>query len=490
MSSVDTAWLHMDRPTNPMTIVSLMRFRRPLDLGRVMQMVEKGFLVFQRLRMRPVESITGADWEEDAHFRLARHVRRVVLPAPGNERALADLVGGLAGRRLDPRHPRWQFTLIDGVDGGSALLIRIHHCYADGIALMRVLLSLADEPPQSVDPEAAQDKEPGASVQSWLERLTPAALSRVMHEGTDLVARGLHLALHPGEMTEAALQGVGIAAEFARVALLADDPATPLRGKLSTRKRVAWSKPLPLAIAREAAHALGCTINDVLTAAVAGAFGAYLRASGSDVTGLSIRAAVPVNLRPLHEPPTLGNQFGLVFAPLPLGIDNPYERIFAVHTQMQELRQSQQPLMSIVLLSVLGLAPKALQQPAVDLLSNKASLVMSNVPGPRAALRICGEELIDVLFWVPQSGNIGVGVSVLTYNGRIHFGVIADRNLIAEPQRITREFEKQIRVLAGPVPRLAGAGPRGARLSRTRAGGRTAAKRGARARRSNLLPKR
>jgi WS/DGAT/MGAT family acyltransferase len=456
MSSVDTAWLHMDRPTNPMTIVALMRFRRPLDLGRVMQMVEKGFLVFERLKMRPVEGITGVAWEEDAHFRLARHVRRVVLPAPGDERALADLVGRLAGRRLDPRYPRWQFTLIDGVKGGCALLIRIHHCYADGIALIRVLLSLADEAPQHAEPEAAPDKAPGSAVQSWLERVTPAALGRVMHESASLVDRGLH----PGEMTDAARQGIGIAAELARVALLADDPPTPLRGKLSTRKRVAWSKPLPLTIAREAAHALGCTINDVLTAAVAGAFGSYLRASGTDVTGLCIRAAVPVNLRSPQEPATLGNQFGLVFAPLPLGIANPYERIFAVHTQMQELRQSQQPLMSIMLLAVLGLAPKTLQQPAIDLLSNKASLVMSNVPGPRTALRICGEELVDVLFWVPQSGNIGVGVSVLTYNGRIHFGVIADRKLIPEPQRVVNAFAKQIRDLAGPVPRLAGARPK------------------------------
>jgi WS/DGAT/MGAT family acyltransferase len=443
MSSVDTAWLHMDRPTNPMTIVALMRFGRRLDFRRVSHMVQQRFLAFPRLRMRPVEDITGAAWEEDSHFRLARHVQRVALPEPGDERALADLVGELVGRRLDPRYPRWQFTLIDGVGDGCALAVRIHHCYADGIALVRVLLSLADAP-QELTASAGSGAAAAREAERRLERLAP--------ESSDLIDRGLHLAFHPDEIGEVARQGIGIAAEFARVALLADDPPTPLRGKLSTRKRVAWAEPMPLEAARSTAHALGCTINDVLTAAVAGAFGAYLRSVGVDVSGMSIRATVPVNMRPAGEPPTLGNQFGLVFVPLPIGIANPYERIFSVHAQMQALRQSQQPLMSMVLLAVLGLGPKALQQPAVDLLSNKATLVMSNVPGPRLPMHFCGEEPQDVLFWVPQSGNVGIGVSVLTYNDRIHFGLIADKNLIPEPQRVVLEFVRQVRELAGSLP--------------------------------------
>lgn len=447
MSSVDTAWLHMDRPTNPMTIVGLMRFRRRLAFERLKEIVAERFLAFQRLRMRPVESVTGVAWEEDAHFRLSRHVRRRTLSPPGGERALAELVGRLLGRPLNPDHPRWQFDLIEGVGKGCALIVRIHHCYADGIALMRVLLSLAD-PVQDPDASMAPAAEPlPTPAQSWLELLTPAAVSRALQEGSDLAGRGLHLALHPGELGETARQGVGIAAEFARVALLADDPPTPLRGKLSTHKRVAWCRPLPLEIARSAAHALDCTINDVLTAAVAGAFGRYLGDAGVDVSGMSVRAAVPVNLRPPGEPLGLGNQFGLVFMTLPIGIANPRDRIYAVHAEMQALRQSPQPLMSMVLLAVLGLGPKTLQEPAVDLLSNKATLVLSNVPGPRAPMKLCGVPIEEVLFWVPQSGNLGIGVSVLTYKDRIHFGLIADRNLIPEPQRVADEFELQVRSL-------------------------------------------
>jgi WS/DGAT/MGAT family acyltransferase len=452
MSSVDTAWLHMDRPTNPMMIVGLMRFRRRLDFERLKEIVAERFLAFQRLRMRPVESLTGVVWEEDEDFRLDRHVRRMTLSPPGNEHALAELVAQLLGRRLNPRYPRWQYDLIEGVGKGCALMVRIHHCYADGIALMRVLLSLAD-PMQEPDALRAPAAEPEPTpAQSWLELLTPAAINRALREGSDLVGRGLHLALHPGELGEMGRQGVGIAAELARVALLADDAPTPLRGKLSTHKRVAWCRPVPLEIARSSAHALGCTINDVLTAAVAGAFGTYLRDAGVDVSGMSIRATVPVNLRPPGEPTGLGNQFGLVFMPLPIGIANPVDRIYAVHAQMQALRQSPQPLMSMVLLAVLGLGPKTLQQPAVDLLSNKATLVMSNVPGPRTPMKLGGVPIDEVLFWVPQSGNLGIGVSVLTYKDRVHFGLIADRNLIPEPQRVADEFERQVRDLVSALP--------------------------------------
>jgi diacylglycerol O-acyltransferase len=452
MSSVDTAWLHMDRPTNPMTIVALMRYGRRLNFRSLARAVEQRFLVHPRLRMRPVETLTGVQWEEDAHFRLARHLRRTRLAPPGDERALADAVADLAARRLDPRYPRWRFDLIDGVGDGCALVVRIHHCYADGIALVRVLLGLADPVPGPADQVAPVPAANHLPVESWLKRLTPAAINRVMQEGSELVERGLHLALHPRELSEAARQGIGIAAELARVTLMPNDPPTPLRGKLSTRKRVAWSRPLPLEAVRAAAHALGCTINDVLTAAVAGAFGAYLRGAGVDTSGMTIRATVPVNLRAAGEPAGLGNQFGLVFMPLPIGIANPYERIYSVHAQMQLLRESQQPLMSIVLLAILGLGPKTLQQPAVDLLSDKATLVMSNVPGPRVPMKLCGVEMREVLFWVPQSGNLGIGVSVLTYNDQIHFGLIADRNLMPEPRRVVDEFERQVRQLGDGLP--------------------------------------
>jgi WS/DGAT/MGAT family acyltransferase len=180
---------------------------------------------------------------------------------------------------------------------------------------------------------------------------------------------------------------------------------------------------------------------------VAGAFGRYLRNHGFDPDGLRLRASMPVNLRSASEPLTLGNRFGLVYVDLLPGIANPIERLHAMHSGMEAIKRSLQPPMSLVALSAMGLLPAALQTSAVDLFSRKASAVVSNVPGPRAPLSLCGQRVAEMYFWVPQSGSIGLGVSLLSYAGRLHFGVIADRALVESPRQIIEGFANEFESL-------------------------------------------
>ncbi len=234
--------------------------------------------------------------------------------------------------------------------------------------------------------------------------------------------------------------------EFAKVLALPDDPPTPLRGPLSGTKAIAWADPIPLAEVRTIGRALDCTVNDVVMATVAGALGGHLRDRGFDTDELVLRASVPVNLRTASEPHTLGNKFGLVFVDMAVGVRNPLQRVFAMHDTMKGIKESVQPPMTLAALGIMGMLPGALQVPAVDLLSRKGSVVVSNVPGSQAPLYLCGQRITEMHFWVPQSGTIGVGISVLTYAGQVHFGVIADRNLIDDPaslaDRFAPEFEK------------------------------------------------
>jgi WS/DGAT/MGAT family acyltransferase len=234
--------------------------------------------------------------------------------------------------------------------------------------------------------------------------------------------------------------------EFARVVALPDDPASPLRAPLSGEKRVAWSEPLDLQEVKTVSRALGCTVNDVLMATVAGALGAYLRAEGFDTQDVSLRASVPVNLREADEAMTLGNKFGLLFVELPVGVANPLQRAYTMHDTMRALKGSQQPPLTLTVLALLGMLPNVMQGPVLDLFSRKGSLVASNVPGPQAPLYLCGQRITQMYFWVPQSGSIGVGVSILSYAGEVFFGLIADRACIAEPaqvvDRLGPEFER------------------------------------------------
>jgi WS/DGAT/MGAT family acyltransferase len=267
----------------------------------------------------------------------------------------------------------------------------------------------------------------------------------------------VHRLFHPGEAAALAAQAGGMASELLNVLALPDDPPTPLRGVLTGEKAVVWGAPLPLSEVHTIGRALGCTINDVLMSTVAGAFGRNLRGRGFEPGGLRLRASVPVNLRGANEALTLGDRFGLVFVDLMPGIANPIERLHAMHSSTEAIKRPLQPPMSLVALSVMGLLPASLQAPAIELFSRKASAVVSNVPGPRAPLYLCGQRVTEMYFWVPQSGSIGLGVSLLSYASRLHFGVIVDRGLVESPGQLidafAREFENLL--LAATVGTLA-----------------------------------
>jgi hypothetical protein len=185
--------------------------------------------------------------------------------------------------------------------------------------------------------------------------------------------------------------------------------------------------------------------------------GGYLRERGFDTDDLTLRASVPVNLRAPDEPLTLGNRFGLVFVELATGIVNPLARLFATSDTMAALKGSLQPPMALMSLGLMGMMPARVQAPLVELFSRKATAVVSNVPGPQAPLFMCGQRVTEMYFWVPQSGSIGLGVSLLSYAGKVYFGMISDQQLVDDPDtlvaRFAPEFEKLL--LAATVGALA-----------------------------------
>lgn len=420
MAAVDAAWMRMDRPTNLMVVVGVLVLDQPLDFARFRDLIATRFLRFARFRCRPVDELRGAAWKPDARFDLDAHLRRVALPGPAGQAELEALVSDLAGTQLDRRRPLWQFHVVEDYAGGTAVVVRIHHCYADGLALARVFLSLTDDAPP-LPAAAGGDTGPAggrvAEGAAWLGRLG----------GT--VLEPLSLPVLAGRTLDATL-------ELARVAALPDDPPTSLKGPLGTRKAVAWAPPLPLADVRTVAHALGCTVNDVVMAAAAGALGEYLRGRGECGDDLTVRATVPFNLRDPREAAALGNQFGLVFLELPVGVRDPLERVRLVHERMRELKRSPQPSVMLGLMTALGAAGETLQSAAVDLLSRKATLVATNVPGPPTPLRLAGRRVSQAIFFVPQSGDIGLGLSILSYAGAVQLGVLADRRRMGDPRRL------------------------------------------------------
>ena len=454
MSRVDTAWLRMDNDVNLMMIVGVWLLQPGITYEALCERIGTKLLKYDRFRQKVVHDTLGASWVADDDFDIHRHVLHETLKkkrGQSERSALQEHAGALANTPLDPGHPLWQFHLIDDYEGGSAVVARIHHCIGDGIALISVMLSITDggmDPPQRKRREAA-DTEGDWLSDAVVKPLTDLAAKAIGMYGGGM-AKSMEMLANPQQplfgSLDMARTGYKVMADVAALALMPDDSPTRLKGKPIGQKIVAWGEPMPLDQVKTVGKALGCSINDVLLACVAGAIGEYLRGHGDDPTGQEIRAMVPVNLRPLDKAWQLGNRFGLAPLTLPIGIENPVERVYAVRRRMNELKQSHQPLLAFAVLSVAGLMIKPVQDAILGLFAKKATAVMTNVPGPATRLKFCGATLRQTMFWVPASGDIGLGVSILSYGGGVQFGLITDKHLCPDPQaiidRFAPEFEK------------------------------------------------
>lgn len=447
MSKVDTAWLRMDSDHNLMMIIGVWTLRPGVSHDDLCERVRERLLRYPRFRQKVTEDAAGATWVEDRDFDVRRHVVLEKLPRAkgGAQAALQERVGRLATEPLDRHRPLWQFHLVEDYDGGSALIARIHHCIADGIALIAVMMSLVDG---GAPPPERRRKDTPAGAEDWIADTLVKPLVDVTVKALDAAGDGAARSLQMLRDPQAGLSGSAdlarlafqVLSDAAALALMPDDSRTRLKGQPVGKKRVAWCEPLPLDEVKAVGKALNCSINDVLLSCVAGAIGEYLRGQGDDVAGVEIRAMIPVNLRPMEKAWQLGNRFGLVPLVLPVGIENPIERVYEVRRRMAALKGSTQPLLAFGLLTVAGLLIKPAQDAMLNLFGRKTTAVMTNVPGPREKLSFLGAKLEQTMFWVPQSGDIGLGVSILSYGGGVQFGVITDAGLCPRPQAIIDEF--------------------------------------------------
>lgn len=392
-----------------MTIVGVIGLDSPIALGELRQLLEERLLRYPRFRMRFEEGRWGrVRLRPSADFDIAQHVHP--MPTPDTEQGLRDVLGNLAGDLLPEDRPPWEVHLIDGLAGGSLLVVRLHHSLADGISLIQVLVSLCDDPPDARAHRTAGSSRTG---------------NRVAH-------------------------ALRIAAAAVRLALKPPDPPTSLKSPLTGRKHVSWSRTFSLATLREVAQAQDATVNDLLMSALSGALHDLLAERGeSDTT--SLRAMVPFNLRPTVVGQPLGNRFGLVIPELPVGNLSAASRLGAVRERMAALRKAAEGAAAYAVLNFMGFSARAVESALVWFFGRKSSLVMTNVPGPRQPLQLGGRTINRLLFWVPQAGGIAVGVSVISYAGTVILGVLSDGGSLAEPRRLVDAFEAQLEAYGAAV---------------------------------------
>jgi WS/DGAT/MGAT family acyltransferase len=476
MGPADVLWLNMDRPTNLMVIVSVVLLESVPDWDRVLDVVRERIIepypVFSQ-RARLPRGLTGHRWEDDPEFDLERHVHRATLSGAATTAAadaeLQAYVEDHLPRPFDRSRPLWEVHLVDGHGSGAALVFRIHHALADGIALTRVLLGLTEDadglPGDLVGPPATTDlatsplatADSAGAVASGL-RLTGNAT----RAGWDrLRSKGARAAL-----TEAA----GLTLRTGQVVsdlLLTTNPTSALGGVPGHRKRLVWTEPLPLPGLKQAGRLVGATLNDVLLSAVAGALHAYQDERGREPVDLV--TMVPVNVRPLDQPlpRELGNRFALVFLRFPSRDATPLGRLALSKARMDWLKASPEAALTFALISVIGRVPAAVERRVVDFFADKAIGVTTNVAGPREVRYLAGVAVTGVLGWVPGSGRHTLGFCIVTYDDAVRIGIMADESVVPDPESLLAALEDEVALLVR-IGDAGSGGPTTPRLRRPR----------------------
>ena len=451
VSTADAAWLRMEAPANPMTITGVLGLGQDIDVGTLRRWVSERLLVFDRFRMRvDAPGSSSPTWVPDEAFDLDRHVLEADLPAPGGKVGLEALVSRLMSTPLPFDRPPWTFHLVRGVttEGGAdgcTVVGRLHHVIGDGIALMHVLIHAADEHHRDDFGTGRGPKKPAA------ERLA-RTLREAGHETLDLLTSPAHLA-------ERARTAGASAKAVAGLLAMRSDSETVFKGAATPTKRAAWTSPIALDDVKAVGDALGAKVNDVLMTAASGGLRRYLAGRGEPVDGVEIRAAVPFNVRALDRAHELGNSFGLVFVLLPVGAATARERLRVTKGRMDAVKRSAEPLVVYGILQTIGRAPGWAHRQVVKMFSEKASAVMTNVPGPTETLHVLGAPLDTLMFWVPQAGDIGLGISIFSMDGTVRVGVGADAAYAPDPSALADAFEAEFAAL---VEEFAGDGGRGA----------------------------
>jgi WS/DGAT/MGAT family acyltransferase len=416
MSAADAAWFHNDGPANLAIVMGVVLTKKPLDFDRVRKIYSERLMSFDRFRQRVVETgfpMATPHWQDMPHFNIDQHLHHIALAAPHDHGALIRLVNDLASMPLDRSLPLWQAYVVDDVDGGSALITRCHHCMADGTAMMTVTQRLFDPPP-GAKPLAAPRARGGRVGGGAGKGLFAPAIELIADAARDAIALAGGAGMLVGEL------------------LRADDPRSPLKGEFVLGKHVAWSKLVAIRDIKVIGKRHDAKVNDVLVAAMTGALRSYLKGRGIDVNHTTVRAMVPVDLRPPERIGQLGNEFGLVLLDLAVTKARADHRLALTKARMDALKRSPEPLATKALLNLLGRGPKLLEDVSNDLFGRKASVVMTNVVGPREVLYLAGVPI--------------------------------ERILVPDPEAITREFNREFQKMlksatAGATKRAATRAP-------------------------------
>jgi WS/DGAT/MGAT family acyltransferase len=443
LSGLDASFLALERGGAHMHVGSVLVLEGPAPpYDELCAAIERRLHLVPRYRQKLAHAPGGLGrplWIDDPHFNLGYHVRHTALPAPEGETELKRLAGRLFSQALDRDKPLWEVWLVQRVgDGDFALICKTHHALVDGISGVDIMAVLFD---------LDRDPAPRTNAPAWYPRPEPSgaalladALAAQAEVPVD-AARALAGAVtDPGGTfrTLRGLAGLGVASVTAA-------PPSPLNGRIGPHRVFAWAEA-ELATFKAIKDAHHGTVNDAVLAVMAGALRPALRRRGRDPDQITLRAMVPVSVRSDAERGALGNRVTAMYAPLPVDVADPVERFDAVHAVMGDLKASGQAVGAEAITSLAGFAAPTILDQAARLAARQRlyNLTITNVPGPQVPLYMLGRELRAFYPMVPLSPNTALGVAIVSYDGRLFFGLVGDLETMDDIDELAHDVEAAI----------------------------------------------
>ena len=453
MSVQDATFLHVENDVTPMHIGGVSIFEGPPPSFDELTDMVRGKLhqtprYRQKVRFVPL-GVSEPMWVDDPYFDVAYHLRHTAVPPPGTDEQLRTMAARVFSQHLDRARPLWEIWMVEGLENGRwALLSKVHHCMVDGVAatdLMSVMFG---------------DDAAPAPADTWRPGPEPSDV--------ELLVRGAyHRVRHPAEQASAAVRArsellrgtVKMMRAIAAVAPTLRPSTSSLTGPIGPHRVWSWASA-PLSDVKDVRSSLGGTVNDVVLAIVTGGFRDLLLERGEEIPRRrTVRTMVPVSVRLPGERGVYNNRVSAVFARLPVGIDDPDERLALIRDEMDDIKSSGQAVAGDVLAQLSGFAPPMLLALGSRAATRSAGLnmdtVTTNVPGPQRPVRALGRRLLESYPYVPIAGTIRIVVAIFSYDGSLYFGVTGDRDHAADIGVLTAGIESGLAELcerAAAVP--------------------------------------
>jgi diacylglycerol O-acyltransferase / wax synthase len=465
LSGLDSSFLHLERDSAHMHVAGCAVFEGPAPAYEELVEAISGRLHLvpryrQRLAFVPLEQGRPV-WVDDPHFNITYHVRHTALPRPGDDDELKRLASRVFSQALDRTRPLWELWLVEGLSGGRfALLSKTHHALVDGVSGVDIATVLFDASP---DPLPVAPPE-----QQWIARPLPTRaqlLADALLERTTVpqeIVRGVRAALRGPRQIAGRVGHALIGIGAMTWAGLQAAPSSPFNVRIGPHRRFTWVRG-DLAQFKAIKNSLGGTVNDVVLAVVAGALGRYMRLHGEPTGDVELKAMVPVSVRADVERGALGNRVAAMWAPLPVGMTDPVERLHTITQAMEGIKESGQAVGAQVLTGLSGFAPPTIMAQAARLQARQRlfNLVVTNVPGPQIPLYVLGRRLEALYPMVPLAENTALGIAIMSYNGQLNFGLVADYDALPDVETLAEELSSAIEELAAVAAPDGGGEPRG-----------------------------